>query len=414
MSKIFTIAKWEYLEKIKTRAFIISLIITPGIIILFSILPTILSEHEENTPKAFGIVDTSEIYYPRMIEILDNYKLKSGQPNYVFINLTFSDESLADLKRSSDEKVLSAYLEGYLFVSNGGTDSTSVEFRSKNIGNTRDMNRIEHAFNEARIRFELEKYGVSEEIKSGITKDIEFASIKIDEEGKESKSDFVIVFLSSFVFIMLLMMMILYSGGMLIRSLVEEKSNRLIEILISSTTADELLAGKILGLSLLGLTQLLLWALIGTTLAGSAIIPFQAFTNILPMLFYFLLGFVFYTAIFVGIGSVVTTEQEAQQITSYISLILILPIVFSITAIQNPDTLIIKILSYFPLTTPSIMMLRLNISKISSWEFILTSLILIISIYLTISFSAKVFRVGILSYGKRPSLKEFFSWVKEK
>lgn len=413
MNKIFTIAKWEFLEKVKTRTFLISLIITPGIIILFSVLPTILSEQEENTTKAFGIVDLSEVFYPRMLEHVDQFRLFSGHPNYVFLNLTARNQSIDDLKRSSDEKVLSNYLEGYLLVHNGGTDSVYVEFRSKSLGNTRDIRRFEIAFNETRILYSLEQYGISEDIKTEIAKDVSFSAVQINEAGEETKSDFLIVFFSSFVFIMLLMMMILYSGGMLIRSLVEEKSNRLIEILISSTTADELLAGKILGLSLLGLTQLILWAVIGTALAGSAVIPFETFTNILPMLFYFLLGFVFYTAIFVGIGSVVTTEQEAQQITSYISLILILPIVFSITAIQNPDTLIIKILSYFPLTTPSIMMLRLNISHISYLEFAITSLILLASTYITISISAKIFRIGILSYGKRPAFKELISWLKE-
>lgn len=412
--KIFTIAKWEFLEKVKTRTFIISLIITPAIIILFSVLPTILSEQEENSTKAFGIVDTSEVFYPRMMEYLERFRLPNDQPNYIFINMTSPGMEIDDLKNTADGKVLSNYLEGYLLVSNGGTDSVHVEFRTKSMGNTNDIRRIEHAFNEARVYYELRKYGINEEIKTDIARDIDFATIKINEEGKETKSDFLIVFFSSFVFIMLLMMMILYSGGMLIRSLVEEKSNRLIEILISSTTADELLAGKILGLSLLGLTQLVLWAVIGTILAGSTVIPFETFTNILPMLYYFLLGFVFYTAIFVGIGSIVTTEQEAQQITSYISLLLILPIVFSISAIQNPDTLIIKILSYFPLTTPSIMMLRLNISEISYLEFGITSIILVLSIYITITISSKIFRVGILSYGKRPSVKELFTWIKEK
>ncbi len=413
MKKILTIALWEYLEKIKTRTFIISLIITPAIIILFSILPTILSEQEENKTRAFGMLDTSDIYFNGMSQIVEKYTLPGGHPNYIFINLYAANYSEQDQILSADEKILTDYLEGYILIKNGGTDSVKIEFRSTITLNPRDVKRFESAFNETRLKYELNKFDIPQELTSTLTKQVEVSQIKISSDGKETKADFLIIFFSSFIFIMLLMMMILYSGGMLIRSLVEEKSNRLIEILISSTTADELLAGKILGLSLLGLTQLFLWALIGTTLAGSAVIPLEAFTHILPMLYYFLLGFVFYTAIFVGIGSVVTTEQEAQQITSYISLILILPIVFSITAIQNPETDIIKILSYFPLTTPSIMMLRLNISEISYVEFIVTSFILFISIYITISVSAKIFRIGILSYGKRPTLRELLSWLKD-
>lgn len=132
------------------------------------------------------------------------------------------------------------------------------------------------------------------------------------------------------------------------------------------------------------------------------------------MLVYFLTGFLFYTALFVGFGSIVTTEQEAQQLTGYISMVLILPIVFAVTAIQNPASSIVHILSYFPLTTPSIMLLRLNVSPVPPGDIIITLGIMIISILVTIYLTAKIFRIGILSYGKRPSLKELANWLKEK
>jgi ABC-2 type transport system permease protein len=201
---------------------------------------------------------------------------------------------------------------------------------------------------------------------------------------------------------------------MLIRSLVEEKSNRLIEILISSCTPNELLTGKILGLSALGLTQIFIWIIIGFSLAGTAVIPVEAFHNVGPILVYFILGFIFYTSLFVGIGSVVTSEQEAQQITTYLSLLLVLPIIFVLPALENPNAFYIKIFSYIPFTLPSFMMLRLNLNPVPGWEIFSTILIMIISIYLMIEFSGKIFRIGILSYGKRPTLKELSQWLKEK
>jgi ABC-2 type transport system permease protein len=212
---------------------------------------------------------------------------------------------------------------------------------------------------------------------------------------------------------MLLMMMVVYSGQMLVRSMLEERSNRLIEVLVSSSTPEELLAGKVIGLSSLGLTQIFIWFLIGVALVGSALIPVGAFENILPMLLYFVLGFLFYTTLFVGIGSVVSTEQEAQQITTYISLILLLPVVIAIPAIQNPDFIIIKIFSYIPLTIPSVMLLRLNISTVSSYEITLTILIMLLSIIVMIKISAKIFRIGILSYGIKPTIKDILSWIRE-
>jgi ABC-2 type transport system permease protein len=210
------------------------------------------------------------------------------------------------------------------------------------------------------------------------------------------------------------MMMVVYSGQMLVRSMLEERSNRLIEVLVSSSTPEELLAGKVIGLSALGFTQILIWFLIGLTLAGSSLIPLGAFENVLPMLIYFVLGFLFYTTLFVGIGSVVTTEQEAQQITTYISLILLLPVVIAMPAIQNPDFIVIKIFSYIPLTIPSVMLLRLNISPVSTYEIIFTILLMLLSIIIMIKVSAKIFRIGILSYGIKPTFKEIVSWINEK
>ncbi|MGE5846949.1 MAG: ABC transporter permease, partial [Ignavibacteria bacterium] len=183
---------------------------------------------------------------------------------------------------------------------------------------------------------------------------------------------------------------------------------------ISSCTPDELITGKIFGLSALGLTQIVIWALVSTTLVNSAVIPAEIFNNILPVLLYFLLGFIFYSSIFVGIGSVVTSEQEAQMITTYLSFILVFPVVFSISIFNNPNSPLISILSYIPLTLPSVMILRINVTSISSIEIFLTIAIMLVSIYITIIVSSRIFRIGILSYGKRPSIKELISWLKIK
>jgi ABC-2 type transport system permease protein len=185
-------------------------------------------------------------------------------------------------------------------------------------------------------------------------------------------------------------------------------------VLISSSRPEELLAGKIIGLSALGLTQILIWLLIGVGLAGSALVTPDAFKNVLPVLVYFILGFVLFTAIFVGIGSIITTEQEAQQITGYLSLIIMFPVVIAIPAMQNPDTMLMQVLSYFPLTTPTLMILKYNITAVPLWEFGITVLIIIISIVITIKVTSIIFRIGILSYGKRPTSKELMNWLKEK
>jgi ABC-2 type transport system permease protein len=414
MKKTLIIAKWEYIEKIRTKAFIISMFITPAILLLFTLAPTWFTRHAEESTKAYGIIDTSGIYFYQLSDNLEKIKLKDDQPKYLIINLFNKKNNLNQLKKSADMDVVRNKLQGYIIILNGGTDNINITFRSKGSGSFDDLSKIEETFNKAKNKIQLEKAGVDASVINSVSKYIEINPIKIEEDGKESKADFLTLFFSSFIFIMLLMMMILSTGGMLVRSLLEEKSNRLIEILISSCSKKELLAGKVIALSGLGFTQILIWCILGLVTAQTALVPMEAFDNILPMLGFFILGYVFYVSIFVGVGSIVSTDQEAQQLTSYISIILILPTIFAVSAIQYPGSTLIKILSYIPFTSASIMMLRLKIETIPPGEILSVVLIMLVTIYLTIIFSSKLFKIGILSYGKRPAIKELIRWIREK
>lgn len=414
MNKTLAIAKWEYLEKVKTKAFIISLIITPAIIILFSVVPTLLVSKEDNTTRMIGFLDKSGIYFNDFNAEISKHTLDNGQPLYVMVNLDQPAINEDEIKTKIDEETFKGKYDSFVYIKYGGTDSMSIELRSKGIANFRDVGRFSEAFEIARLNQRIQQDTIDPDLVEFIRSGVKINQIKIEEDGKEGKSNFETVFFSSFIFILLLMMMVIYSGQMLVRSLLEEKSNRIIEILVSSCNPNELLAGKVFGLSALGLTQILIWMMIGIALAGSAVIPLDAFKNILPMLVYFILGFIFFTTLFVGIGSIVSTEQEAQQITSYLSIIMVIPVVIVFPAMQNPDSTIIKVLSYIPITTPSVMLLRLNIAPVPLWEIAATLGLLIVSTLITIKFSAKIFRIGILAYGKMPNIKELKSWLREK
>ena len=413
MKKIIAVAKWEYLEKVKTKAFLISLVITPLIIILFSILPSLLFRDEVPKVEIIGVIDTSGIYYEDLAKEMSTYTLPDGNRNYILINLWFKNKNFNDLKATANKNIQKNLIEGCLIIYPSGKDSVYAEFRSKSIGNFKVMGRFEEALSSIRLKKKLEKEGIDTKFLQYFQEKVKVTQLKMEEGGKVSDIDFFTTFFVSIIFILLLMMMVVYTGQMLVRSMIEEKSSRLIEMLISSSTPDELLTGKIIGLSMLGLTQIFIWVIIGTGLVAGALVPPSAFNNVFPMLLYFLLGFLFYSSLFVGIGSTVNTEQEAQQITTYLSLVLMLPVVIAMPAIQNPDFLVTKIFSYFPLTTPTIMLLRLNVETVSPLEIILTLSILILSILIVTKISAKIFRIGILSYGNKPSLKEILRWIKE-
>jgi ABC-2 type transport system permease protein len=413
MKKILAVAKWEYLEKVKTKTFIISLIITPIIIILFSVLPSILFSEEAPKVEVIGVIDTSEVYFKDLVDQLDKYKLADGQKNYVLINQSLKNKNFEEMKAAANENVQKNLIEGCLILYHAGSDSIYAEYRTKTLGNFKNVGRFEEAIKSIRLKKKLEEEGIDTKFINYFQDRVVVEQMKIEEGGKVSDMDFITTFFISIIFILLLMMMVVYTGQMLVRSMIEEKSSRLIEMLVSSSTPDELLTGKIIGLSLLGLTQIMIWFLIGISLVAGALIPPAAFNNLFPMLLYFILGFLFYASLFVGIGSTVNTEQEAQQITTYLSLVLMLPVVIAMPAIQNPDFIVTKIFSYIPLTTPTVMLLRLNVENVSQFEIILTLAILVLSIFIVTKISAKIFRIGILSYGNKPTIKEILRWIKE-
>lgn len=413
MRKIITISLWEYLEKVKTKAFIISLIMTPLLIITVTLLPSLLLREDGPKVEVIGIIDTSGVYFNYLEEEFQKYKLPNGQNNYLLINLKDISSSYEGITRIADKDVIKNLLDGYLIIEVTKPNYLFAEYRSNLFGNFKVVGRFEEALNYFRTKNVLEKAGVPSRVLAEIQERTIIHQRKISEGGNSTDLDFLTTFFLSVVFILLLMMMVVYSGQMLVRSMIEEKSSRLIEMLISSSTPDELLTGKLFGLSLLGITQIIIWVLIGMSLVASSILPVAAFKNIIPMLAYFILGFLFYASLFIGIGSTVNTEQQAQHVTTYLSLILMLPVVVAMPAIQNPDFILTKVFSYIPLTIPTVMLLRLNVQNVSNFEIFFSIIIMIFSIFIVTKVSAKIFRIGILSYGNTPTLKEIFHWIKE-
>ena len=412
--KAFQVAKWEFIEKVKSKAFIISLILMPIIIAAMALLPAMLASKADEEPVHIGIIDDTQKLIQPLGEKLDReFRLKNGQPNYILRNLS-EGKSLEEARREANKLVSSESIEGYFLIPGLAFDSGKVEYRAKNVGNFKIQERFSRAIEQVIIENRLVSRGFDAALIRKLTAGINVKSIKISEKGEESESSFGETFAKSYVGLLMLIFMVLTSGQLLVRSMVEEKSNRVIEVLLSSCTPRDLMAGKILGLSGLGILQMLVYAMMGLALA------LKTNTNLLQpeyfvlTLLYAILGYLFYAAIFVAAGSPATTEQEAQQITAYISMLLVAPFALMMLVMQNPNSLIVKVLSYIPVLTPAIMVLRVSIQMPSMWEILATVVLMIASTMAMMWVAGKIFRVAVLSYGKRPTLPELYRWVREK
>jgi len=410
--KYLDVAKWEFLEKVKSKAFIISLVLMPLIMVVFGFLPGLLASKPDDKTIAIGVIDeTGKILAPLSERLDEKYKLPDGRPNYVLRNLK-DDLSLDEMKARATKLVASKQIDGYFYIPATVYDSGRVEFRAENVGNIRISERFSRTMEEVIVEQRLVSRGFDPSQIKKLMADINVKSIKISEEGEEKESGFLETFFSAYIMIMMLLFLVLTSGQLLIRSVVEEKSNRVIEVLLSSCSAQDLMAGKILGLSALGIMQMLIWGVIGLGIAMKTGADIFSLETVLLSAVYVILGYLLFSAIFVAAGSPVTTEQEAQQITSYVSLILVFPIVLAVPAMQNPDSMLIRVLSFVPLLTPAFMVLRIPIQMPATWEILSTIGILILSSVFMMWAAGKIFRTAILVYGKRPTIPELIRWIR--
>ena len=160
MKKIFAVARWEFIEKVKTRSFMISLVVTPLILILFTIGGPLLSDQEDDQTKTIGLIDTSGIYFPQMREKFEEYFFADQLPGYIFINLTKRESTFFEMKADADSLVAREVMNGYLLILNAGSDSVKAEFRNKSHTNFKDIRRLEKAFNEITLNLALKNSGI--------------------------------------------------------------------------------------------------------------------------------------------------------------------------------------------------------------------------------------------------------------
>ena len=412
LDKTLAVARWEFIEKAKTRAFLISLLMMPLIMSVFVVLPGLLASKDDAKTRVYAIVDQTNELAPKISHELDRqYKLPGGISNYRLEQLADGDMSLAHLKKIATERMIAGEIEGCFIIPATVGDSGKVEFRAQNVGNIRDQDRFTRIVEKAIVETRLLKKGFDPAEIRKLTTKVDVKTIKISSKGEEKESGFMETFFSGYIVIMMLMFLVLTSGQMLIRSVVEEKSNRIVEILLSSCSPRELMSGKVLGLSLLGLATVSFWVAILVAVNFATNAHVVEFDHVLLMLIYFVLGYLLYAAIFVAVGAPLTTEQEAQQATSLVSIALVVPLAFAFPVMQDPTSLLSRILTQIPFFTPTFMALRLSIQLPAWWEIALSLTTLTLSIIGMMWVASRIFRIGILLTGKRPSLKELLRWV---
>lgn len=445
--KLWIVIQREYLNKVKKKSFLLITFLTPVLFAGLCILPSLIMLGAKEDAKVVGVADRSGIVLPFLEsnEILEYVDLGASAD---------IDAVKADLKAAGIDILLS--------ISELDTLSRTVSadaYAKKPIGMDSGSS-MENSINDAVEAYRINSYGIEnlEEIMAGVKSHVRVHSYTIDDSGKESISESGIYMALSMILGMALYMFIALFSAMVMGSVIEEKSSRVVEVLVSSVKATELMFGKIIGVALVALTQFFLWILLTILLLGVAggiigqermlgmlqadpatgmmtgmmeggdllaaaepagmevVMATLSNLNIgqilLSFLVYFIFGYLLYASLFAAIGSAVESEGDSNQLQLPVTVPLLLGFFIALYAFKAPDSALVFWGSMIPFTSPIVMLARLPFG-VPGWELAVSMAVLVATFVLCAWVSAKIYKVGILMYGKKSTFKDLWKWLRQ-
>jgi ABC-2 type transport system permease protein len=422
MKKIFAVIKREYLQIVKTKGFIISTVLAPVIMIAFIAVPVLLSVKSTGEKKTIAVVDMTGQVFQEFDRTLAEYKMKDESRRYTVQEFRPTAD-ISGLRSLLSQRVLANEFSAYIFIPDSILSGGEAEFVSQHVSDFDEIKRLGESLNRVVVGLRLTKEGLDPKRVSDYMKHVGLKTIKVTPQGE--KEDVGGTFAMAYVLVLLIYMTLIFYGSIILRGVIEEKSNRVVEVVLSSLKPFELMMGKILGIGAVGLTQYAVWALIGFVMSQygmsmvTSLVPAASGIKfaIPPYIFFyfvvfFILGYFLYGTLYAAVASTVNNEKEAQQMLMPITMFLVLPILLMTMVIKNPSGSTSVILSLIPFFAPIIMFMRICVLMPPAWQVALSIGLLVLTVVAMVWLAAKIYRIGILMYGKRPSLPEIVKWIK--
>ena len=431
--KVFAVISREFLTRAKTKGFIIGTLIFPLMLVLIFGGIFIFSMLFKPSTRTYYVVDQTGRVYDEFVQMLPD-TLKNGQLKYQFVRQDIQSGDIETATAEYQKLVMNKKIDGYVVIPENIVESREVRYSAKSVSDFDQQREFSRALSRIVSNIRLENIGLSpEDIRREMNLgNIRLVSHQVTEEGEIEKSGISSFVLTYFLTYIMLLMIMIY-GATLMRSVIEEKSQRITETIISSMKPMELMVGKILGICGLGLTQLILMGLIILALVhfGESLfvkmgvnIPelLQVIRQIdfspavfIFMILFFLMGFVFFSSLFAAVGAMVTTEDEGQHMQMPLVFLVLIGYFIMFSVAKNPETPMALWTSLIPFFTPIVMFARIAVSDpILPSGAIISIFTMLLSTILLIWLVAKIYRVGILMYGKKASFKEAIKWIRYK
>ncbi|MBU6079850.1 MULTISPECIES: ABC transporter permease [Allobacillus] len=416
MRNSWKVAKWEIRRNLKSKSFLISLFLTPIIFAIFATVPTLLSDSGEDQDSEPA---QTTVYLNDEIGVWDQLEPMLSEGGDLHWDVELTDESSDEMATTLEDETRSVYIH----LDESALQSGTVDYYTSE--EVPESFQYEVQLFEQPLRYiQLERTGLDEsEIQTAmnpITFNQNEVTMEAGTDAGEAQSQGIEYFLQKFVpgvFAGLVLFSIAITGMMVFQSASEEKKEKVAEIILSSVTAGELMQGKIIGYFVLGILQVTVWigmaAPVALALVDYPIIEYLLVPELLLFLLIAILGYLMFASIFVGLGATLEDSSSGSNFQGFVFMIPWLPFIFIGPVLTNPEGMLSQVLSYIPFTSPGIMILRLSILDEWPWVQIFISLaILIVSIWLLMKLAGKIFRIGILIYGKNATLPEIWKWLR--
>jgi ABC-2 type transport system permease protein len=416
--RIIAVIKRELREKVLSKTFIFTTILLP--VLMFGILgvQALIMTYEGDGNTKIEIVSETDALTNRFYELNELDFVKNG--SYTFIYKTIPKQQFENYINEKKEDLINNKLTGIIYIPETALVDKKIEYYSKTPKNFTVTEKIDGPINKILIDAYFSGKNLSDEELTFARKGINFTGYKISEEEEieeEGYGNLVLAYLFSF----LLYISLLMSGSMTMQSVIEEKNNRIVEVLLSSVKSKELMAGKILGASITGVLQMAIWlspifVLVSTTIF---ILPPEftidiTYGQIFYLLFNFFLGLVTFIGLFATVGSIFENSQEAQSGMWPVMLLIIIPFFIALSMMKNPTNPIAEIASLAPFASIIVMPAKMTLVDVPIWQFLLSIAINIATILLIFPVAGKIYQVGILRTGKKPKWSEVVRWLKYK
>ena len=438
-AKLFAVIRREYLERVQTRAFLIGSLLGPVFIAGVLFVPALLTLRNlrADASASLIVIDATGAGLGDRVKAALTPTTPTRTPvGQTDVRVTPPNE-IAAAESLATKEVVSKAFDGYVVLDDKTLRGERARYAGRKATAVGDMRRLETAIRNSTLAERLEHANLSASFVDSLTKSrVTLESERLTEQGRGSDaSRRANTMFAVAVAFLLYMSMILY-GQMVLRGVLEEKSTRVAEVVVSSVSPETLLAGKVIGVGAVGLTQQIIWV-VGTLYLGSFTAPMLTrmmptdpsgpnavalpsmsmpdvhIASLLLILVFFILGYGVYSALYAAVGSTVNSEQEAQQALAPVLVLVISSALFIQPAMMNPTSLLARAASMFPFSAPIIMPLRMSLVPIPAWEMAVALVGLVVAFVVVILVAARIYRVGLLMYGKRPSFSELVRWARQ-